>query len=162
MRLPSRTDLHYAGGWQPTIDGVLAPTRSPSTNEALAEVVQAGAADVDAAVHAARAGFLTWRDTHPSERARALRLMAARIRENAHDLAMLDAADCGNPVSRMVVDAENAALNLEYFAGLIPELKGQTIPVGPGALDYTLREPLGVVARLNAYNHPFMFAAMRV
>src|SRR4030095_15385236 len=62
----------------------------------------------------------------------------------------------------MVADARVAATGIEYFAGLTTEIKGATIPMGPGTLNYTLREPLGVVARIVAYNHPLMFAAVKI
>jgi len=91
-----------------------------------------------------------------------LREAAARIRANAEDLALLDAADCGNPVKAMVFDAEIAATQLEYFAGLVLEIKGETLPTGNGSLNYTRREPLGVVARIFPFNHPFMFAAGKI
>ena len=55
-----------------------------------------------------------------------------------------------------------AAQAMEYFAGLVTEVKGETIPMGSALFDYTLREPLGVVARIVAYNHPLMFAAMKI
>src|SRR5690606_1394542 len=83
------------------------------------------------------------------------------LRENALELAMIDAADCGNPVSAMVGDVELAASGLEYFSGLVQETKGDTIPMGPGRINLTLREPLGVCLRIIPYNHPLMFAAMR-
>src|SRR4030095_1705276 len=59
-------------------------------------------------------------------------------------------------------DARAAPAGLEYFAGLTTEIKGATIPMGPGNLNYTLGEPLGVVARIVAYNHPLMFAAVKI
>ena len=57
------------------------------------------------------------------------------------------------------MDAEIAATQLDYFAGLVLENKGETIPTGNQSLNYTVREPLGVVARIYPFNHPFMFAA---
>ncbi len=48
---------------------------------------------------------------------------------------------------------------MDYFAGLVTEIKGATIPIGPGTLNYTLREPLGVVGRIGAFNHPLLFTA---
>ena len=75
---------------------------------------------------------------------------------------MLDALNTGNPVAEMVADARVAATGIEYFAGLTTEIKGATIPMGPGNFNYTLREPLGVVARIVAYNHPLMFAAVKI
>eukprot|EP01035_Chromulina_nebulosa_P051841 gene51841-70645_t len=60
------------------------------------------------------------------------------------------------------MDAEIAATQLDYFAGLVLEIKGETIPTANGALNYTLREPLGPVARIFPFNHPFMFAAGKI
>lgn len=159
--LPDRRGLYYGGDWHDAADAARVETRSPSTGQSLGEVAWAGAADVAAAVRAAREGFEAWRRVKPLERGRILRGCAAVIRANGRELALIDAADCGNPVAEMVRDVEIAAASLEYFAGLVLELKGDTIPMGDGALNYTVREPLGVIVRINAYNHPFMFAAMR-
>ena len=91
-------------------------------------------------------------------RAAVLRRVAQRLRDNAAQLALLDALDCGNPVSEMGSDVMVAAALLDFFAGLVTELKGDTIPMGPDVLNYTEREPLGVVARIVAFNHPLLFA----
>ncbi len=156
---PDQRGLYYGGAWH---DGSeTRETHSPSTGQSLGRVAWATAADVDRVVRAAQAGFRVWRATKPLERGRILREAAAIIRTNGRELALIDAADCGNPVAEMVRDAEIAAASLDYFAGLVLELKGDTIPMGDGTLNYTIREPLGVVVRINAYNHPFMFAAMR-
>jgi betaine-aldehyde dehydrogenase len=61
----------------------------------------------------------------------------------------------------MVGDVRTAATMLEYFAGFVTEVKGNTIPMGEDTVNYTVREPLGVVARIVAYNHPLMFTAMK-
>ena len=119
----------------------------------------AGEADVDAAVAAARRGFDAWRAVAPLERARILRAMAARVREHADELAWIDAANGGNPVREMASDAKVAAAQLDFFAGLVTEMKGASIPMGPDAVNFSVREPLGVVARIIPFNHPFMFAA---
>ena len=156
---PDQRGLYFGGAWH---DGTRTEeTFSPSTGQSLGRVAWADAAEVDAAVRAAEAGFRAWRAVKPLERGRILREAAAIIRANGRELALIDAADCGNPVAEMVRDAEIAAASLDYFAGLVLELKGDTIPMGDGTLNYTVREPLGVVVRINAYNHPFMFAAMR-
>ena len=60
------------------------------------------------------------------------------------------------------MDAGFAADCLEYFAGLATEIKGETIPMGDGNFNYTIQEPLGVIARIVAYNHPLMFAAAKL
>jgi betaine-aldehyde dehydrogenase len=56
-------------------------------------------------------------------------------------------------------DAEIAAAQIDFFAGLVTEMKGDSIPMGPGRMNVSVREPLGVVARIIPFNHPFMFAA---
>lgn len=161
VTLPAKRGLYYGGAWHEAADGRRAETTSPSTGETLGMAAIAGAADIDRAVAAALHGFRLWRKVKPLERARILREMAAIIRANGRELALIDAADCGNPVAEMMRDAEIGAASLDYFAGLVLEMKGATIPMGDDALNYTVREPLGVVVRINAYNHPFMFAVMR-
>src|SRR5690606_35451107 len=94
--------------------------------------------DVDAAVQAAHKAFPGWASTLPAERGRFLREAAAVLRKHAMPLAQLDALNNGNPVSALANDAVFAADCLEYFAGLATEIKGETIPMGDGNLNYTL------------------------
>ena len=115
--------------------------------------------DVDLAVKAAREAFYAWRDTPAQERAKAVRKAAAILLANADELAWLEALDTGNPFQAMRFDVEISAGYMEYFAGLVTEIKGDTIPIGAGTLNYTLREPLGVVGRIGAFNHPLLFTA---
>ena len=156
--LPAQRNLYYGGQWQ-IPHGGYSRTYNPANQDDLGQVAVANSADVDAAVAAAHAAFQSWRDVKPMERASALRALAARVRACAEEFAMIDAINCGNPVREMTKDAIIAAAQIDYFAGLVHELKGDTLPMGPGALNYSVREPLGVVARLVAYNHPLMFLA---
>lgn len=160
--LPHQRGLYWGGEWHEPSSASTLTTHNPSTGEVLAEVLMGGAAEVDAAVAAAKAAFPAWAATPPLERARLLRAAAARIREHADELALIDAADCGNPIKAMRFDAEIAATQLEYFAGLVLEIKGETLPTANGSLNYTVREPLGVVGRIYPFNHPFMFAAGKI
>lgn len=160
--LPRHRDLYYGGQWMAPAGRQYAPTYNPANGEVAGETAQAGAADVDAAVQAASQAFASWRKTRPAERAALLRQAAAILRDNAEELAMLDAINTGNPVREMVMDAQVAAANLDYFAGIAMEAKGQTLPMGDANLNYTVREPLGVVVRVVAYNHPLMFAAQKL
>lgn len=157
--LPRRRGLYYGGAWHEAEGGARFAVTSPGSGASLGEVADASARDVDAAVAAARKAFPGWRDTPPLERARLLRRMAQIVRDNARELAMLDALDCGNPVAAMVGDAAIAAAQIDFFAGLVTEMKGASIPMGPERLNASVREPLGVVARIVPFNHPFMFAA---
>jgi len=160
--LPKHRELFYAGAWRAPVSGGRFEVRNPATGDSLGEVSEAGPEDVDQAVRAAHEAFGAWRRTAPLERAAKLRETARRLRANIAELALLDAADCGNPVRAMTGDVNVAAAFLDYFAGLVTELKGETIPMGPGVVNYTMREPLGVVVRIVPFNHPIMFAAMKI
>jgi betaine-aldehyde dehydrogenase len=163
--MPSNHDLFYGGSWHLPLAQTRRDTINPSTGEVIVRVGQANVADVDAAVKAAQTAFLSWRSTTMSERMTYLRQAGSILREHAAELALLDAVNTGNPVAQMLIDAHRAANSLDYFAGLIPMLRGETLP-GPFPADayfhYTVREPLGVVARIVASNHPFMFAGSRL
>lgn len=160
--LPRNRHLYYGGQWHAPREGGFADTWNPADGAVVGQTAQATAGDVDAAVQAASEAFQSWRRTKPAERAELLRKAAAILRDHAEELAMLDALNTGNPVAEMVADAKIAAANLEYFAGIAMEAKGQTIPMGDDKLNYTVREPLGVVVRVVAYNHPLMFAGQKL
>ena len=160
--LPDHRDLYYGGTWHAPISGRYADSIAPATGQAIAPAPVAEADDVDAAVRAAHAAFASWRRTTPAERGQLLRKAADVLRTHADSLALLDALDTGNPVTMLAGDARFAAAGLDYFAGLATEIKGETIPMGDGNLNYTVREPMGVIARIVAYNHPLMFAALRI
>ena len=160
--LPTQKGLYYGGAWHAPKAGVYLDTINPTYNEAITTAPVADADDVDAAVKAAHAAFPAWAATTPIERGRYLRKAAAVLREYAIPLAQLDSLNNGNPVSALAMDAGFAADALEYFAGLATEIKGETIPMGDGNFNYTLQQPLGVVGRIVAYNHPFMFAAAKM
>ena len=159
LHLPAHRALYYGGAWHEPISGRFEETLNPSTGQPLARVAVGNAADVDAAVAAAARGFAEWRAILPLERGRILRRMAEVLRKNAAELAMIDAANCGNPVREMTSDAMTAAAQLDFFAGLVTEMKGASIPMGPDVVNFSVREPIGVVARIVPFNHPFMFAA---
>ena len=159
--LPSQDGCYYGGAWHAPLDAVKAPSSNPATGEVLAQVAVAGAEDAAAAIRAAQRGHEHWRDVAPLERARLMREVAAVIRAHAGELALLDSADGGNPVSEMTSDALAGARAWEFFAGLVTEMKGDSIPMGPDAVNFTVREPRGVVARIVAFNHPLMFAAVK-
>ena len=160
--LPGRRQLFYGGAWHDPLSGEYADTINPAYDEVITQAPVAGETDVDAAVRAAQAAFSAWAATPPQQRAAFLRRAAAILREHAEPLALLDSLNNGNPVSALKADAGFAADGMEYFAGLATEIKGETIPMGDGNLNYTLQEPMGVIARIVAYNHPLMFAALRI
>jgi betaine-aldehyde dehydrogenase len=157
--LPARQGLYYGGAWHGPRLGRAGRIENPGTGESLADVAVASPEDVDTVVAAARSGFASWREVTPLERGRILREVAQIIRRNGPELAMLDSADSGNPYREMLPDAESAAAFVDFFAGLVTEMKGSSVPMGPDRVNFTVREPLGVVVRILPFNHPLLFCA---
>ncbi|MFN4281578.1 MAG: aldehyde dehydrogenase family protein [Alphaproteobacteria bacterium] len=157
-KLPAHRDLYYGGAWRKP-QGGYTDTYNPATGANLGACAEANADDVNAAVAAANAAFPDWSATKPAERGRILHEMAERLRLHGPELAYLDAANCGNPIREMVGDASVAAAQLDFFAGLVTEIKGDTQLIDKSSFNMMVREPLGVCSRIVAYNHPLMFTA---
>jgi betaine-aldehyde dehydrogenase len=151
--------LYIGGRWVCPTEGKSFTSINPSNMEKLADVPTAGGADVDAAVKAAKAAFSEWSRVPIKERARCLQLLANRIEENADELALLDAVDSGNAIVGMRDDMIWTAEWLRYCAALVTEIKGETFSQGNRHLNLTRRQPFGVVAKINPFNHPFRFCA---
>ncbi|MEJ8571528.1 aldehyde dehydrogenase family protein [Microbaculum marinum] len=160
--LPKNRGVFYGGKWREVASGRSVPISSPATGEDLGVAAEGGADDIDRAVQAAADAFPAWRDTPAQERAALVRRAAQILRDHAEELAHLDAIDGGNPYQAMYFDAQVGADYMDYFAGLVTEIKGSTIPIGPGVLNYTVREPLGVIGKISAFNHPLLFATAKV
>ena len=158
--LPKHRELFYDGKWQKPTGGYL-ETWNPANGGSLGSCAEADAEDVDKAVRAAHKALRGWRGSKPLERAAALRKVSRTLLDHTEELALLDAANCGNPVKEMLSDVRIAAAQIEYFAGLVTEIKGETVPMGDGVVNLMVREPFGVCTRIVAYNHPFMFAAAK-
>ncbi len=163
--LPPHVATLLDRSWPLLSGGVLAGARSgrtyqrvsPYTETVIAEVPDADPGDVDAAVRAAHAARGAWRATPPAQRARMVAELADAVEEHGEELALLDTVDAGSPIANSRVDVTAGVASLRMFAGQVLELKGDTIPAAEG-LHLTVREPVGVVARIVPYNHPLMFA----
>jgi acyl-CoA reductase-like NAD-dependent aldehyde dehydrogenase len=154
--------LWIAGG--PVVsDGHLLPVENPACAETLAQVPCATAADVDAAVKAARAAWESgWRDFDPAARGELLWRVADAIDQDAATLAELETLDNGKPLAFARSDVANAAKHFRYFAGWTTKIEGRTIPVSHPALVYTRRESLGVVGLITPWNFPLLMAAWKI
>lgn len=155
--LDRRWSMLVGGSMTAARSGRIYTKTSPCTETTIAEVPDGDADDVDAAVEAAHAARADWRATPPLERARLVRELADAIEEHGEELALLDTVDAGSPITNSRADVAAGVASLRMFAGQALELKGSTIPAGDG-LHLTVREPVGVVARIVPYNHPLMFA----
>ncbi len=151
--------LFIGGRWIAPAEDKSFVSINPSNMETLADVPSASEADVDRAVKAAKAAFKDWSRLPIKERARCLERLADRIEENADELALIDAVDSGNAIVGMRGDMIWTADWLRYCAGLVTEIKGETFSQGDRHLNFTRRQPFGVVAKINPFNHPFRFCA---
>ncbi|MDI3469046.1 MAG: Aldehyde dehydrogenase [Pseudolabrys sp.] len=151
--------LYIGGQWVSPHEGDSFASINPSNMEKLADVPSANEADVDRAVKAAKKAFSEWSRVPLKERARCLKLLADRVEQNADELALFDAVDSGNAIVGMRGDMIWTAEWLRYCAGLVTEIKGETFSQEARHLNLTRRQPFGVVAKINPFNHPFRFCA---
>jgi acyl-CoA reductase-like NAD-dependent aldehyde dehydrogenase len=157
--------LFIAGQWREAADGARTEVVDPSRGAVVTTVAEAGAADVDAAVRAAREAFDAgaWSGLSGRERGRILHRVAQLIRENADEIAHLESLDVGKPITLAhAVDVTNAANDYEYFAALAFTLDGAQRDVPLNAHAYTKRGPLGVVAAITPFNFPLILSGSKI
>jgi len=160
-----RNRLWIGNDWADAEDGGTFPTVNPATGEIITEVSSAQSADVDRAVAAAREAMknTAWRDMNPHKRSKLLWKLADAIEAAADELATLETADNGKPYfESRKVDLPSVVENFRYFAGMADKVQGGTIPVAGPFLNYTLREPVGVVGCITPWNFPLSLATWKV
>jgi acyl-CoA reductase-like NAD-dependent aldehyde dehydrogenase len=136
----------------------------PSTGETIAHVGSAGPAQVANAIAAARCAFDEgdWPRMPVYERGQVLRAIADAITARAEDFALLEVINGGKPISGARREVAGAARVFSYYAGAMDKFFGDTIPVADNILNFTLREPLGVVAQITPWNFPLLAAAWKL
>lgn len=160
---PIRHQLFIDGKFIDAESGETLTSVNPHDNTPIAEVAMAGKADVDAAVAAARRAFPAWSALSGSERGRILLRLADKIEANAEALARLESTDTGHPLrDSRALDVPRTALCFRYFGGMADKYEGAVVPVDAGFLNYTLREPLGVVGQVVPWNFPLMFTSWKL
>ena len=152
------------GQWVAAADGKTFPVYDPSTEEVIAHVAAASAADVDHAVKSARAAFDSgpWPSTTAQDRGRLLYKLAEKLRQNAGALAEIEARNSGKPIVEAEYDIADVSTCFEYYAGLANKVLGHVNPVPANALSFTLREPMGVAAQIIPWNYPLLMAAWKL
>lgn len=132
---------------------------NPANGEVLAQLQHASKADVDMAIDSAKKGQRVWAAMTAMQRSRILRRAVDILRERNDELATIETLDTGKALSETrCVDIVTGADVLEYYAGLVPSIEGQQIPLRESAFVYTRREPLGVVVGIGAWNYPIQIA----
>ena len=156
----------FVGGrFVPALDGGVFDDVSPIDGRLITQVARGRAADIDAAVKAARASFESgaWRRLEPKERKKILRRFAELIRADVDRLALLETRDVGKPIRNSVaVDVANCADCIEYYAEFADKLYDEVAPTGPDDLALIRREPLGVVAAIVPWNYPLIISCWKV
>jgi gamma-glutamyl-gamma-aminobutyraldehyde dehydrogenase len=153
------------GGYREAADGRTFLKTSPVDGRALGPVADCGAADIDAAVAAARRSFEDgrWRDLDPRDRKRILLRFAGLIRENLAELALLECLDTGRPIrDALAVDVPFGADCIQYYAEFADKLVDEVAPTGPNDLAVIRREPLGVVGAIVPWNYPQIITAWKL
>ena len=159
-----RQHLLIDGKRQAAASGRYFETLNPATEDVLAEVAEADAADADLAVQSSRKAFENvWSQMRAADRGRILMNLADLLRKHQEELVELESLDAGKPISAVQRQDMPAAIDtLTYYAGWADKINGQVIPARPDALTYTMREALGVVAAIIPWNFPLMIGMWKI
>lgn len=151
------------GQWRPAKSGETFTVINPAVTQPIAEAASASHVDVDEAVLAARRAFDEgpWPWMRAPERGAVLQKLANLIRENLEEIARTESINVGKPIRDSRDEVGGAASCFEYYAGAVSKFFGETIPVSARGFDFTLREPIGVVAAIVPWNFPFPMAAWK-
>jgi 1-pyrroline dehydrogenase len=148
------------------VDGVDGATRdvlNPATGEVIARVPEGSEADVERAIAAARAARIPWRDTTPGRRMELLLALADAVDRHADELAALESANVGKPVSLAAEELPICSDELRFFAGAARTLTGPSAgEYGAGYTSMVRREPLGIVGQIAPWNYPLMMAIWKI
>jgi acyl-CoA reductase-like NAD-dependent aldehyde dehydrogenase len=151
---------HFIGGKRVApVNGKYMPSYDPTTGEPWYEAADGDAADIDAAVAAAQAAFRdpAWRRMTQTDRGRLVYRLAELAVQHADELAMMEMRDNGKLLREMQAQLRAMPDTYRYFAGMADKLQGDTIPVNKlDMLNFTLREPIGVVGMITPWNSPLM------
>lgn len=156
--------LLIGGEWREAESGKRFVTINPATGEPLMSIAEADAPDVDAAVRAGRAALEgAWGRMPAVERGRILWRIGELLAKHNEEIARLETLDAGKPIAETTrIDVPLTAEVFHYYAGAATKIEGATIPVAGPYLNYTLREPLGVVGLIVPWNFPLLIAARKV
>ena len=138
---------------------------NPADGTVLAEVAEGDAADIDAAVAAARTAFDSgvWRDLHPAKRGRILVKWAELLSENAEEIALVESLDAGKPIKDALAIDLGAAVNcLRWYGEAADKIMDEIAPTAPDALALVTREPLGVIGIVVPWNFPLLMACWKI
>jgi aldehyde dehydrogenase (NAD+) len=153
------------GKWCEATTGQRFATVNPATEQVIAEIAEAGASDIDAAVVAAGKALRRgpWPMMTGADRGRVLRKLADLMREQSEALVLIESLDAGKPLAATRrMDLPAAIDCLDYYAGWTDKIAGEVVPTRRDALTYVHRVPVGVVAAIVPWNFPLMNAVWKI
>lgn len=155
---------HWIGGKQQAASsGATFASHNPTTGEIWGRFAVGDKADVAEAVASARVAFAKWRAISPTRRGRLLMRWADAIHANAEMIGRIETSQNGKLLNEMVLQARIVPDWLYYYGGLADKIEGRVIPLDrTSVLNYTLREPLGVVGVIMPWNSPLFLTIMAV
>jgi betaine-aldehyde dehydrogenase len=160
---PRDVKMVIGGEQVDALDGQTFDVLNPATGKVIARAPLGGKADVDRAVAAARKAFEgPWSTWSASKRGRTLQKYSELVKRNVEELAQLESQNVGKPITGARGEAFAVSLVFEYYAGAANKLQGETIPVSKPGLDFTLREPIGVVGLIVPWNFPINMASWKL
>lgn len=160
-----RFQMLIGGAWCDAADGATFDSLNPATAQPWATLPDAGEADVDRAVEAAHAAFLSpaWRGLTASARGALLRRLADLVAEHVDEIAALETQDNGKLIRETRGATGYVPQFLHYAAGAADKLEGATLPIDKRDMfAYTVREPLGVVAAIVPWNNPLYLTIIKL
>lgn len=161
--MPYDYGLFIGGEEKPAASGRTISVTNPATGEVIGTVPAAGEDDVAAAVAAAKAAAPEWAAASQFRRSALVSALARTVAEHADELAETETRDMGKPITiSKKVDLRSAPEAIEYFAGMAGKIEGRTVPVPGRFVNYTVREPYGVVAGIIPWNYPLLQAIWKV
>ena len=158
----TRTQLYIGGNWTAPRSGQYLESYDPATGQAWYEAADGGADDVDAAVAAARDALAdpAWRRITQTDRGALMRRLASLIADNAEEIARLETRDNGKLLKEMRAQAASLPETYIYFAGMADKIQGDVVPINKlDVLNFTMREPIGVVGVIVPWNSPLYLLA---
>jgi acyl-CoA reductase-like NAD-dependent aldehyde dehydrogenase len=156
--------LFIGGEWLPARAGGVFETRNPADGEVITAIAEARAEDVSLAVDAARSALVSkeWAGMDAADRGTLLWRIGDALDASREALMRIEAVDNGKPLREAHFDLQEAIDAFRYYAGWVTKLEGETIPVRGNVLNYTVREPVGVVGAIIPWNFPLEMAAWKV
>lgn len=163
LKAPSRIANYIAGALQGPLNGKYIDNTNPATGEVYSQIPDSDKKDVDEAVGAAKAAFPLWSTTPAEERFKVLNRIAQLIDDNLDALALAETNDNGKPLwLSKKVDIPRASSNFRFFATGIMHFSTESHSMENKAINYTIRQPIGVVGCISPWNLPLYLFTWKI